>query len=141
MRWTEEDKKEALRLWGAGETYAEIGRRLEKTRGSVSSFLQRSEAKAKGKVYSRPRKSNMRFAGRRLERPTSETVRVEDPPQDVPPPDGAKFTPWIDLQLDECQWALNGFWDGPSHEMPCCGQKVEGKTRFCSYHLEWSKAK
>lgn len=140
MRWSEEDKQTAFRLWEAGETYAAIGIALGRTAGSVGGMLQTNGAKPKGKVYASPRKSLKAGAGRRLERPTPETVKIEDPPQDVPVPDGAKFTPWVDLQLDECQWALNGFWDGPSHEMPCCGQKVEGRTRFCGYHLKWSRA-
>lgn len=140
MRWSEEDKNEVFRLWNEGETYAKIGERLGRTASSVGAMLMSNGAKPKGKVYRAPRRSPRGFAVGRLARISPETVTIEDPPQEVPVPDSAKHLPWVDLQLDECQWPLNGFWDGPSHEMPCCGQKVEGRTRFCGYHLKWSKA-
>lgn len=128
MAWTEEQKARILELWAANHSQVEIAMIMECSRGAVAGVLHRNGAIKKG--YTGPR-VKMR----------KEAVTVEDPPRDVPAPDGARYVPWIDLQRGECQWALNGFWDGPSHEMPCCGLHTEGRNKFCNYHETWARVK
>ncbi len=70
--------------------------------------------------------------------PINKNITIESPPSKVPIPDGATHTPWIDLKKGQCQFALDGFFDGPSNNFPCCGLEVLGDQglgkRFCEYH-------
>lgn len=132
--WTPEQKEKARAMRAIGASFKEIAIETGKTRAAVSGFLKRN-----GLLLSKDSatKAKSNFNVRKVKiRPT-----IEDPPRDVPVPDGARHVPWIDLQVNECQWAVNGFWDGPSAEMPCCGlETVKGK-RFCDYHETWARVK
>lgn len=70
--------------------------------------------------------------------PIDKNRKIESPPKPVPIPEGATHTPWIDLNSDQCQFALDGFFDGPTNRFPCCGLPVIGGNglgrRLCEYH-------
>ncbi len=121
-------KERVLALWAANHSQKEIADIVGCSRGTVAGILFRAGANKKGVVFHRATFKR-------------ESVVVEDPPRDVPVPDGARHVPWIDLSSNECQWALNGFWDGPSAEMPCCGLHTEGRNKFCNYHEAWARVK
>jgi len=75
--------------------------------------------------------------------PVNTNIVIDSPPKEVPIPDGATHQSWIDLNPDQCQYHLDGFFDGPSNLFPCCGLPVAGGKgrgrRFCEYHEEVSK--
>lgn len=72
--------------------------------------------------------------------PVRKNTKIQSPPEYVPPPSGALFMPWDELKSNQCQWALDGFWDGPSNSFPCCGLETVGGNglgrRFCEYHVK-----
>lgn len=69
--------------------------------------------------------------------PLNKNIKIQSPPKEVPVPEGVLGISWDDLDSNQCQWALDGFWDGPSNTFPCCGLPVNGNglgRRFCDYH-------
>lgn len=70
--------------------------------------------------------------------PIDKTKKIMSPPMEVPIPEGATKQPWNELEIDQCQFHLDTFWDGPSNSFPCCGLPVSGGhelgRRFCEYH-------
>lgn len=70
--------------------------------------------------------------------PINKNVIIESPPKFVPVPEGATFEKWNELKENQCQFALDDFFDGPSNDFPCCGKKTVGGKglgrRFCKYH-------
>lgn len=72
--------------------------------------------------------------------PVDKNIKIEAPPKFVPVPENATFQPWNELKENQCQFALDGFFDGPSNDFPCCGQPTVGGKglgrRFCEYHRD-----
>lgn len=70
--------------------------------------------------------------------PIDKNIRIEAPPKDVPIPNNVTNQPWNELTESQCQFALDGFFDGPSNTFPCCGLPTVGGSglgrRFCEYH-------
>lgn len=70
--------------------------------------------------------------------PIDKEIKIEAPPRPVPIPENATFQPWGELKENQCQFALDGFFDGPSNDFPCCGKETFGGKglgrRFCEYH-------
>ena len=62
---------------------------------------------------------------------------VEDPPKEIPVPEGARNVAWVDLESNECQWAMGGFWDKGGMNMPCCGLSTKPLKRFCEHHEKY----
>lgn len=70
--------------------------------------------------------------------PIDKTIKIESPPKFVPIPEDALWKPWNELKENQCQFALDDFFDGPSNTFLCCGKDIVGGVglgrRFCEYH-------
>jgi hypothetical protein len=70
--------------------------------------------------------------------PIDKNIKIESPPKFVPVPKGATWQPWNELKETQCQFALDGFFDGPSNDFACCGKDTVGGKglgrRFCEFH-------
>lgn len=75
--------------------------------------------------------------------PVDKNIKIESPPNEVPVPEGATFQKWVDLEYNQCQFALDSFFDGPTNQFPCCGKSVVGGNglgrRFCEFHVDVAK--
>ena len=128
------DLQRASEMWFSGFSVMFIARHLGVTKGVVSGYAQRNRGLFPERAKKKPSVRldlNQKSEG-------FEVIKIEQPPQKVKPPEGAKHKPWSELESGECQWHMDdgveNFFNPPSHEFPCCGLPTEGASRFCQYH-------
>lgn len=143
-KWTWEEKQKVKTMWEIGIPIWKIAEKVDRTVASLTSMMNRNReefdlGKRKKFIYRK-----------RMVKPPLELliqegkIEVEEMPLDVPVPENSPRTKWIDLPENTCQWALNGFWDGGSMDMPCCGLPVQDpkakrgdiRRRFCEFHVK-----
>ena len=125
--WTEIRITEASELWASGKTDKEIGSHFGKSPGVIRKLAHKNRDHFPVKSI-----SHGGFARKII---SQEDVVIEDPPKDIPIPEGALKVPYDELPSNGCQWSLGDFWDKPSDKFICCGLPID-KNRFCEYHAK-----
>lgn len=133
--WTKEEKELIFDLWKSNWTINDIAVRLLRSRDSIAGYIARN--KRRWPDLEKPSVQN-----RVRIQPLSSRPEIEDPPREVPLPEGALNIPWIELEINQCQWGTsNDFFEAASNVFLCCGLAVEGgkgiRRRFCKHHVRY----
>ena len=138
--WSDERKKQLVELWKTDLTVNEIAVFVGKTSSSILGIIRRNRKlfpQRRANSGNKIRKIRVRNPSKSVRTLTirPKDVIIEDPPKDIPVPEGALKVPYDELETGMCQWSLGDFWDEPSDKFICCGLPID-KNRFCEYHAK-----